>query len=229
MTDRFRQPDKILEAAERLVPLMIDLGVRQARPRRGSADRLLAAQGRRRLHVRRGLPHLLLADAEGRDEGPDRAGHRAGDVRRGRLQQASGGDRRRRAARRAASCGCSTRPTWRPPSVLSAATPASPATSPARSWLLGTPDEVERYVTDLLDACATDGGFFLRNGAVLDDAKAGEPEGHDRDRARLARLRRRPRGVWRGDGPKRLPERAPAGPPERSPGSRRPVRERDRA
>ena len=30
MIDRFRRPDKILEAAERLVPLMIDLGVRQA-------------------------------------------------------------------------------------------------------------------------------------------------------------------------------------------------------
>ena len=30
MIDRFRQPEKILEAAERFVPLMIDLGVRQA-------------------------------------------------------------------------------------------------------------------------------------------------------------------------------------------------------
>ena len=30
MIDRFRQPDKILEAAERFVPLMIDLCVRQA-------------------------------------------------------------------------------------------------------------------------------------------------------------------------------------------------------
>ena len=27
-------------------------------------------------------------------------------------------------------------------------------------------------MTDLLDECATDGGFYLRNGAVLDDAKA---------------------------------------------------------
>jgi hypothetical protein len=37
---------------------------------------------------------------------------------------------------------------------------------------LSTPDEVEEYVIDLLDRCAADGGFFLQNGAVLDDANA---------------------------------------------------------
>jgi hypothetical protein len=31
---------------------------------------------------------------------------------------------------------------------------------------------VERYVTALLDECATDGGFIQRNGAALDAAKA---------------------------------------------------------
>ena len=43
---------------------------------------------------------------------------------------------------------------------------------PTALLALGTPAEVERYVTDLLDECATDGGFMLQNGAVLDDAKA---------------------------------------------------------
>jgi hypothetical protein len=37
---------------------------------------------------------------------------------------------------------------------------------------VGTADQVERYVAGLLDECATDGGFVLRNGAVLDVAKA---------------------------------------------------------
>ena len=37
---------------------------------------------------------------------------------------------------------------------------------------LATPGEVEQYVTHLLDTCARDGGFYLRNGAALDDAKA---------------------------------------------------------
>ena len=43
---------------------------------------------------------------------------------------------------------------------------------PTALLALATAEEVERYVTDLLDECATDGGFYLRNGAVLDDAKA---------------------------------------------------------
>ena len=43
---------------------------------------------------------------------------------------------------------------------------------PTALLALSTPGEVEKYVTDLLDTCATDGGFFLQNGAVLDDAKA---------------------------------------------------------
>ena len=30
---------------------------------------------------------------------------------------------------------------------------------------------MEQYVTDLLNTCAKDGGFYLRNGAALDDAK----------------------------------------------------------
>jgi len=47
---------------------------------------------------------------------------------------------------------------------------------PTALLALGTTDEVERYVTDLLDGCATEGGFFLRNGAVLDDAKAENPK-----------------------------------------------------
>jgi hypothetical protein len=37
---------------------------------------------------------------------------------------------------------------------------------------IGTADQVERYVAGLLDECATDGGVVLRNGAVLDVAKA---------------------------------------------------------
>jgi uroporphyrinogen-III decarboxylase len=43
---------------------------------------------------------------------------------------------------------------------------------PSALLALGSADEVERYVTGLLDECAADGGFVLRNGAVLDDARA---------------------------------------------------------
>jgi hypothetical protein len=37
---------------------------------------------------------------------------------------------------------------------------------------LGSPAEVEEYVTGPLETCATDGGFFLRSGTALDIARA---------------------------------------------------------
>jgi hypothetical protein len=43
---------------------------------------------------------------------------------------------------------------------------------PSALLALGTPGEVEEYVTGLLDACAADGGFFLRSGSALDVARA---------------------------------------------------------
>jgi uroporphyrinogen-III decarboxylase len=43
---------------------------------------------------------------------------------------------------------------------------------PTALLALATPEEVAKYVTKELDACATDGGLLLQNGAVLDDAKA---------------------------------------------------------
>ena len=94
--DRFRQPDKIIEAAERLDSADDRLGRRPGGAYRRPAGDVRAAQGRRRFHVRRRLPHVLLADPEGGDEGSDQSGPRAVDVRRGRLQLAAGGHRRRR-------------------------------------------------------------------------------------------------------------------------------------
>jgi uroporphyrinogen-III decarboxylase len=43
---------------------------------------------------------------------------------------------------------------------------------PSALLAVGTSEEVEQYVTGLLDTCATDGGFVLRNGAVLDVVRA---------------------------------------------------------
>jgi uroporphyrinogen-III decarboxylase len=42
---------------------------------------------------------------------------------------------------------------------------------PSSLLAIGTAGEVEKYVTDLLDECASDGGFVLMTGAVVDDAK----------------------------------------------------------
>jgi len=42
---------------------------------------------------------------------------------------------------------------------------------PTALLALGTPAEVEKYVTGLLEACAGRGGFVLRSGSALDDAR----------------------------------------------------------
>ena len=42
---------------------------------------------------------------------------------------------------------------------------------PSDLLAVGTTEQVEDYVTDLLDAVARDGGFILSSGAVIDDAK----------------------------------------------------------
>jgi uroporphyrinogen-III decarboxylase len=43
---------------------------------------------------------------------------------------------------------------------------------PSALLALGTPAEVEEYVTRLLGECAGEGGFFLRSGSALDVARA---------------------------------------------------------
>jgi len=58
---------------------------------------------------------------------------------------------------------------------------------PAALIALGTGEEVERYVSDLLEECAADGGFMLAPGPVIDDAR---PEAF---RAMIETARR-----WRG-------------------------------
>ena len=59
---------------------------------------LRSAQGCGQLHVGRGLQELLLAHAQGRHEGAHRRGYRSLHVRRGWVQQAARGHRRRRPA-----------------------------------------------------------------------------------------------------------------------------------
>ena len=73
-----------------------------------------AAQGRRRLHERRAVPDLLLADAAHDAARSDRRRHDPVPVRRGPLQHA--GSRRSWTCPRARPSGCSTRPTWPGPS-----------------------------------------------------------------------------------------------------------------
>ena len=171
MIDRFRRPEKILEASERFVPIIIDWAVRQAERSSG--------------------PLLVFVLHKGADSFMSDADFKQfywptlKTVMKGLIEQgitptmfAEGGYNKRleviadpelpvgsvlwlfdqtdmKAAKRALgghSCIAGNVPT----ALLA----------------LSTVEEVEKYTKDLLDTCAKDGGFMLENGAVLDDAKA---------------------------------------------------------
>ena len=168
--DLMRQPHRIVEAAERLVPCMIDLGVRQASRAQAplivfwlhkGADGFMSDAQFRTLYwptlkavlwglVEQGIVPAMFAqgsygkrlDAIADDELP------AGSVLW--LFDQTDMAAAKRALGGYACIGGNV---------------------PAALLTLGTAGEVERYVTGLLDECAMDGGFFLRNGTALDDAK----------------------------------------------------------
>lgn len=168
--DRFRQPEKILAAVERLTPLMIDWAVSQAVLADApliifvlhkGADGFLSDADFRTFYwptlkavmkglIDQGLVPLMFA--EGRYDS--------------RLQVIADDDIppgsviwlfdqtdmvAAKQALRGRACIAGNVPS----SLLA----------------LGTAQEVEDYVTELLDACAVDGGFILMSGAVVDDAK----------------------------------------------------------
>ena len=171
MTDRFRQPDKILEAAARLVPLMIDLGVRQAARAEAplvvfwlhkGADGFMSDADFRTFYwptlkaVMKGLIEQGIVPAMFAEGG---YGRRLEVIADDELPEGSAlwmFDQTDMVAARRALGGYA----------------CIAGNVPSALLAVGTPEEVEQYVTGLLDACATDGGFVLRNGAVLDIARA---------------------------------------------------------
>lgn len=171
MIDRFRQPDKILEAAERLVPLIIDWGVRQA--------------------ARGGAPLIVFVLHKGADRFMSDADFRAfywptlKTVMKGLIEQgivpamfAEGGYNKRLEVIADDEIPAGSVMWMFDQTDMAAAKRALGGYAciagnvPTALLALSTVGEVEKYVTNLLETCATDGGFLLQNGAVLDDAKA---------------------------------------------------------
>lgn len=171
MVDRFRRPEKILAACERLVPIVVEWGVRQASRPGGplvifvlhkGADAFMSDADFRTFYwptlkaVMKGLIEEGIVPAMFAEGGynkrleviadPDLP---AGSVL-WMFDQTDMVAAKRALGGRAAIAG----------------------NVPTALLALSTPEEVERYVVDLLDACAGDGGFLLQNGAVLDDARA---------------------------------------------------------
>ncbi len=171
MLDRFRQPDKILEAAERFVPLMIDQCVRQGAWAESplvmfwlhkGADNFMSDADFRTFYwptlkavmkglIDQGLVPTMFAQGS--------YGKRLDIIADDDLPAGSAMwllDQTDMAAAKRALGGYACISGNVPTALLALAGAA----------------EVEEYVTDLLDTCAKDGGFYLRNGAALDDAKA---------------------------------------------------------
>ena len=71
MMDLYRRPQKVLEAVDRLVPLMISMGVGGALANSNPLVFIPLAQRRGRLHVQRAVRKVLLAESK---EGDDRLG-----------------------------------------------------------------------------------------------------------------------------------------------------------
>jgi uroporphyrinogen-III decarboxylase len=170
MIDRFRRPEKILEACERLVPIVIDWCVRQAERPGGpliifvlhkGADSFMSEADFKTYY----WPTLKAVMLGIIDQGIVPAMFAEGAYNK-RLHIINDPDiptgsvlwmfdqtdmANAKAALRGHSCISGNVPT-----ALIA---------------LSTVDEVKAYTTNLLETCAKDGGYMLQNGAVLDDAK----------------------------------------------------------
>jgi hypothetical protein len=171
MVDRFRRPEKILAACERLVPIVIEWGVRQA--------------------SRPGGPLLIFVLHKGADAFMSDADFRTfywptlKAVMKGLIEQgivpamfAEGGYNKRLEIIADPELPAGSVLWMFDQTDMAAAKRALGGRAaiagnvPTALLALSTPEEVERYVIDLLDTCAKDGGLLLQNGAVLDDAKA---------------------------------------------------------
>ena len=170
MVDRFRRPEKILEACERLVPIVVEWCTRQA--------------------SRPGGPLIIFVLHKGADSFMSDADFRTfywptlKAVMKGVIDQgivptmfAEGGYNKRLEVIADPELPTGSVLWLFDQTDMAAAKRALRGHSciagnvPTALLALSTVDEVKAYTTDLLDTCATDGGFMLENGAVLDDAK----------------------------------------------------------
>jgi uroporphyrinogen-III decarboxylase len=168
--DRFRQPAKILEAAERLVPLQIDLGLRQ----KASADSPLIW-----IPLHKGAEGFM-SDADFRQfYWPTLKAVVKGLVDEGVVPVlfAEGGYAKRLPVIVDDDLPAGSVIWWFDQTDMVAAKEAMRGYAciagnvPSAMLAVGSAEQVEEYVTKLLCAVAADGGLILGSGAVIDDAK----------------------------------------------------------
>lgn len=169
MLDKFRQPDKVLEACERLVPIAIDWGVRQCDinrhpmvfiPLHKGADGFLSDQDFRTFYwptLKKVLLGLIeqgivpLCFAEGAYNQRLEAIHDE-DIPAGKMIWMFDATDLKEAKKHLGGFQCFG------------------GNVPAALLTTGGPEAVEQYVKQLLFDVAGDGGFLLGSGIVIDDA-----------------------------------------------------------
>ena len=171
MIDRFRRPEKILEASERFVPIIIDWGVRQAAQASGPLITFVLHKG----------ADSFMSDADFKEfYWPALKAVMKGLIEQGIVPMmfAEGGYNKRLEVIRDPELPTGSVLWLFDQTDMTAAWQALRGHSciagnvPTALLALSTVEEVEKYTLALLDNCARDGGFMLENGAVLDDAKA---------------------------------------------------------
>jgi ABC-type branched-subunit amino acid transport system ATPase component/uroporphyrinogen-III decarboxylase len=169
MVDMYRQPDKLIEAMEALVPLMIKMGVGAARmngkplvfmPLHKGADGFLSDAQFRKFYwptlkkVMMGLISEGVVPFPAAEGGYSTRLEVVQDLPKGKtcwmIDQTDMAEAKKTLGRVACLAG----------------------NVPSALLSLGTPQQVKDYAQKLIDTCAKDGGYIMSNGAFFDEARA---------------------------------------------------------
>ena len=168
MLDMYRQPDKLLEAMDRLTPLMIKMGVGSAQmfghplifmPLHKAADGFLSDEQFKKFYWPTFRKVMMGLIAEGIVPMPAAEGHWDTrlevlcDLPKGKTLWMIDQSDIAKAKKTLGKVGCMF------------------GNVPSALLKLGTPQEMKDYVKKLIDTCAKGGGYIVSNGAFFDHAK----------------------------------------------------------
>jgi len=169
MVDMYRQPDKLLEAMDRLTPLMIKMGVGAAQvngnplvfmPLHKGADGFLSDEQFKKFYWPTFRKVMMGLIAEGVVPMPAAEGHWTTrlevvqDLPKGKTLWMIDQSDMVKAKKTLGKVACLF------------------GNVPSDLLVVGTPQQVKDYVKNLIDTCAKGGGFIVSNGAFFDQAKA---------------------------------------------------------
>jgi uroporphyrinogen-III decarboxylase len=168
MVDMYRQPDKLLEALDRLTPLMIKMGVGAAlqggnplvfMPLHKGADGFLSDEQFKKFYWPTFKKVMMGLIAEGIVPMPAAEGHWdsrlevMSDLPKGKTLWMIDQSNMANAKKTIGKVGCMF------------------GNVPSDLLALGTPQQIKDYAKKLIDTCAKGGGYIMSNGAFFDEAK----------------------------------------------------------